>query len=115
MTVHDAVMMFQFFQLTLLGFITFIAFATPVAPLTNKPKIPNNGRIGKISQRFATGNIHFFVSFFFFIFKPIPIFVLTFSPRVESFTVIYPALSISAPPQRVFCQLRVTAICQLFS
>jgi len=65
MTFHDAVMTFQFFQLAAL--LLFIAFAIPVAPLTNEPKTLNSSRIGKISSYFA-GNIRFFVGFFFFIF-----------------------------------------------
>jgi len=74
---HDAVMTFQFFQLIWRGFI-IITFATPATLPTNEPKISYSGRIGNILSRFATVNIRFFVNFFFFIFMPIPIFVLVF-------------------------------------
>ena len=59
----------------------------------------NSDRIDKISPRFATNNIRFFVDFFCYVLMAIPIFVLAFiaayttmaaalSPRVESFAVI---------------------------
>jgi len=83
---HDAIIMFQLFQLTMCSFV-FMAFAT-TASLTNEPKISNNGRIGRVPPRIATGSICFI---YFFIFKPMSIFVLTFitaqtalSLRVES-------------------------------
>jgi len=47
---HDIVMTFQFFQLTLCGFIIVytIVFAILAVPLTNEPKTPISSRIDKI-------------------------------------------------------------------
>jgi len=69
------------------------AFATPTAPPINDPNAPNIGKIGNIPSRFAVGSTRFF-AVFFFVFIPMPIFVLVFiaaqmaaatalSPRVE--------------------------------
>ncbi|EZA62172.1 hypothetical protein X777_06123, partial [Ooceraea biroi] len=70
------------------------AFVTPAASAANDPSAPSIGKIGNIPPRFATGSIRFFVVFFF-VFRPVPNFVLAFiaaqtavaatlSPRAES-------------------------------
>jgi len=57
--------------------LSFTTFATPAAPPTNKPRTFNNGRIDRIPPCFAIGSIICF-TFFFFVFKSMPIFVLAF-------------------------------------
>ena len=95
---------YDFFQLTLRGFIIVYSFCDSCCALINESKTLNNSIVGKILPSFAIGNIRFFIGFFFFVFMPIPIFVLVFiaaqiyaqinavtaalSSRVESFAVI---------------------------
>ena len=92
-------MTFQFFQLTLRGFIIVYSFCDSCRAADQRAEDSQQRRIGKIPPRFTTSSIRFFIGFFFFVFKPIPIFVLAFiaaqtavaaalSPRVESFAVI---------------------------
>ena len=93
MTFHDAIMTFQFIQLTLRGFIVAYSFCDFSVLPTNEPTTLNSGRIGIMPLHFATGSIRFFIGFFFFfVFKPIPIFVLTF---ITAQTVVAAALSLS--------------------
>ncbi|KYM94616.1 hypothetical protein ALC62_14749, partial [Cyphomyrmex costatus] len=69
--------------------LSFTALATPAAPPTNDPRTPSSGRTGRIPPRFAIGSI--LLLFRFFVFKPIPIFVLAF---IAAQTAVTAALSV---------------------
>ncbi|KYN11912.1 hypothetical protein ALC57_15928, partial [Trachymyrmex cornetzi] len=67
----------------------FTALATPAAPPTNDPRTPSSGRTGRTPPRFAIGRI--LLLLFFFVFKPIPIFILAF---IAAQTAVAAALSL---------------------
>jgi len=73
LTFHGTIMTFQLFQLMLRG-LSFTVFATPAAPPANEPRISNNDRID--TTAFCCYRKYRFTFFFFF--KSMPIFVLTF-------------------------------------
>jgi len=54
MIFHDAIMTFQFIQLTLRGFIVVCSFCDSSVLPTNEPMTSNSSRIGMMPPRFAT-------------------------------------------------------------